>query len=312
MIIKRIVAISLLCTLSAMIVILIIGLFVPTKTLEKFSRANSTEQTVVAVDKNGNTIEGATVKVQADGSTVVVDATGQTVPDASAAAQPVATTPPPTTGTTTTPPPSSGGGTTTPPPSTGGGTTPAPTAPTISSFTASPGSVAYNGSSTLAWASNNATACTIATVGTYGASGTKVVSSLTATKQYSLTCTGAGGTSAAKYATVTVAAAPPVSSCGSGGSCSSADITPHATASDCRSAFTSGTSGQPTKAAYQITASFITSHNGQKNGVILSKLCGKTNYASNLRNVTGDHKGTVLSGKTYDGWIANFYLGPYN
>lgn len=104
---------------------------------------------------------------------------------------------------------------------------------------------------------------------------------------------------------------PPPLACGAGGTCHYADISSHSSSSDCRSAITSGTSGQPSMGAYQITASFITTHNGQKSGAILNKLCGKV-YTANLRNNTDKHRGSTLGGKTYDGWIANFYLGPYN
>lgn len=330
MIIKRIVAISLISTLSIMLVLLLAGLFIPTKTLEKFSKGNSPDATVVAVDKNGNKIEGATVKVQADGSTVVVDQSGNAIAGASAAASTTTTTSstPSSGGSTggTTGGGSTGGGTTTPPTSggggsTGGGTTPPPTggggggggtttpAPTVNSFTASPSSIAYNASSTLSWTSSNATGCTLSTGAVVGANSSTSTGNLTATKSYTITCTGGGG-SASKSVTVTVAAAP-VAACGAGGTCHLSDITGHATSADCRSAITSGTSGQPAMGAYQITAAFITSHNGQKSGVINTKLCGKA-YTGNLRNFTGSHKGPTLSGKTYDGWIANFYIGPYN
>lgn len=312
-------------TLSIMLVLLLVGLFIPTKTLEKFSKGNSPDATVVAVDKNGNKIEGATVKVQADGSTVVVDQSGNAIAGASAAAS--TTTAPASTGATTgsgttsgstgggttTPPPTSGGGgstgggTTTPPPSSGGGTT--TPAPTVNAFSASPSSIAYNASSTLSWSSSNATGCTLSTGAVVAATGSTSTGALTATKSYTITCTGGGG-SASKSTTVTVAAAP-VAACGSGGTCHLSDITGHSTSADCRSAITSGTSGQPAMGAYQITAAFITSHNGQKSGVINTKLCGKV-YSGNLRNFTGSHKGPTLSGKTYDGWIANFYIGAYN
>lgn len=311
-------------TLSIMLVLLLVGLFIPTKTLEKFSKGNSPDATVVAVDKNGNKIEGATVKVQADGSTVVVDQSGNAIAGASAAAS--TTTAPASTGTTTgsgttgggttTPPPTSGGGgstgggTTTPPPTGGGGvTTPAPTA----TLTAASGgtTIPYNTGTTLSWSSTNASGCTITpTIGAVGVSGSgKSTGSLTKTTAFTLTCTGGGGS---KSATVSVlVAAAPVAACGSGGTCHLSDITGHTTSADCRSAITSGTSGQPAMGAYQITAAFITSHNGQKSGVINTKLCGQV-YPGNLRNFTGSHKGPTLSGKTYDGWIANFYIGAYN
>ena len=67
-------------------------------------------------------------------------------------------------------------------------------APTISSFTATPNPVDNNGSTTLSWSSTNATTCTSnAWSGNLGASGSKVLSSLTSDQTYNLTCTGTGG-----------------------------------------------------------------------------------------------------------------------
>ena len=276
MIIKRIVTISLFSALGIMFVLLLVGLFVPTKTLEKFSRASSDEQTVVAVDKDGKTIEGATIKVQADGTTVVVDASGQAIAGASAAAQatstvaaaPAATTP--AAGGSTTP---SSGGTTTPP-ATGGSSTPAPV---ISSFTASPTSIAYNASSTLSWTSSNATSCTISNLGAVAASGSKSTGALTATTTYTITCTGS--VTASKTATVTVGAAPVA--CGSpGGVCTAAQVATHNSKTNCWVIYGGN---------YHIVTSYVNQHDGGS-GAFTSSTCG--------RDITAYMNGSSNAGTT--------------
>jgi hypothetical protein len=89
------------------------------------------------------------------------------------------------------------------------GTPPPPAAPTVS-ISASPTSITAGQSSTLTWSSTNATSCTASNgwTGSKGASGSTPVSP-TVTTTYTLTCTGAGGTTPAQSVTVTVTAAPP-------------------------------------------------------------------------------------------------------
>jgi hypothetical protein len=84
--------------------------------------------------------------------------------------------------------------------------TPAPTV----TLSANPSSVASGGTSTLTWSSTNATSCTASNgwSGTKAVSGTQSTGTLTASKTYSLMCTGTGG-SASANATVTVAGTPP-------------------------------------------------------------------------------------------------------
>jgi hypothetical protein len=85
---------------------------------------------------------------------------------------------------------------------------PAPAKPTISTFTASPTSIASGASSTLSWATSGATSIAI-TPGTFtsaAASGSTTVSP-TATTTYTLTATNATGSTTAT-ATITVAPAP--------------------------------------------------------------------------------------------------------
>ena len=84
------------------------------------------------------------------------------------------------------------------------------TAPTITAFTASPASIAYNADAALSWSTQNAGSCALAPdVGSVGTSGTRSTGNLTATTTYSLACSGSG--TATKQVTVTVAGSPPIS-----------------------------------------------------------------------------------------------------
>ncbi len=82
---------------------------------------------------------------------------------------------------------------------------PPPPAPTAT-LSASPTSVDVNGTSMLSWSSTNATACTAsgAWSGAKAPSGSQATAALTNTATYSLTCSGAGGTSSQQNVTVTV------------------------------------------------------------------------------------------------------------
>lgn len=86
-----------------------------------------------------------------------------------------------------------------------GAVTPPPTV----SLSATPSSIAYNGSATLSWSSTNASTCTSsgAWSGARPVSGSLVVQNLTANATYSLSCSGTGG--ASPLSTVTVTVAPP-------------------------------------------------------------------------------------------------------
>jgi hypothetical protein len=76
----------------------------------------------------------------------------------------------------------------------------------MATITANPSVVMGGGSSALTWSSTNATSCTATGgwSGTKATSGTQSFASITATTAYSLTCTGAGGTSSVATATVTI------------------------------------------------------------------------------------------------------------
>lgn len=86
-------------------------------------------------------------------------------------------------------------------------TTPQP-APTVT-LTANPTSISSGSASLLTWTSSNATSCTSGGAWTGGrsSSGSLTTGSLTASKTYSLTCSGAGGSATASV-TVSVTALP--------------------------------------------------------------------------------------------------------
>jgi hypothetical protein len=74
---------------------------------------------------------------------------------------------------------------------------------------AAPSVIASGGTSTLTWSSTNATSCTASGAGagwsgSKATSGTQSTGALTATTSYSLSCSGAGGTSSLVTATVTI------------------------------------------------------------------------------------------------------------
>lgn len=65
-------------------ILLAIGLFIPTSTLEKLSAKKTNKNTrVVALDANGKPIAGATVQTNANGSSTVVNQAGTTTPASS-------------------------------------------------------------------------------------------------------------------------------------------------------------------------------------------------------------------------------------
>jgi hypothetical protein len=80
-------------------------------------------------------------------------------------------------------------------------------APTVT-LSADKTSVAYNGSAVLTWSSSNATKCATSWTKLVTTSGTATLSSLTSTANYTMTCTGAGGSKTSNAITVTVAAPP--------------------------------------------------------------------------------------------------------
>jgi hypothetical protein len=104
----------------------------------------------------------------------------------------------------------------------------------------------------------------------------------------------------------TVTPTPPTSTCGQGGTCNLSDIQSHNMAANCRSAINATGNGL---VAYAITQSFITAH--QPNKSLTNILCGKV-YNPNLKNRVSEHQdGSTINGNSYQTWINNFYLGPY-
>lgn len=297
MIIKKIVTVALVSSIALMGIMLIIGLAVPKSVLDKLSREKTDTNTVIAVDANGKPIQGATVKINANGEATVVNASGQQVAGATAAAAPkvanttqsttatpnatVSTSPAPSTPSTTTP------STPTTPPS--APTTPpvvTKPAPTIGSFSASPTSIAYNASSTLSWASANATSCSMSPGGAVAASGSKATGALTASTTFTLTCSGSG--TATKQTTVSVASAPPAApSCGSpGGACTASQVATHNSAGNCWVIYSG---------SYYIVTSYVNRHNGGS-GAFTSSTCGHdiTAYMNGTTNA-----GTSVSKKNH-------------
>jgi hypothetical protein len=94
-----------------------------------------------------------------------------------------------------------------------------PVSPTVS-LSASPTSIAYNGSTVLTWTTtNNPTSCT-ATGGTFvgakatGASNNQTVSNIITNTTYTIQCSNAGGSSTASSVSVSVGGAPVAGACG--------------------------------------------------------------------------------------------------
>jgi len=87
---------------------------------------------------------------------------------------------------------------------------PAPAIPPVVNLSASPMSIAYNGSHNLTWSTSNADSCIASGSwsGIKAVSGTSTRNNQKVDKTYTLTCTGAGGTSS-DTVSVTVAAPPP-------------------------------------------------------------------------------------------------------
>ena len=81
----------------------------------------------------------------------------------------------------------------------------------IVNLSASPSSVAYNGSTSLSWSSNNVTSCTASGgwSGSMATSGSQTINALITNSNFTLTCSGANGPA---NDTVSVTVAPPVPS----------------------------------------------------------------------------------------------------
>ncbi len=93
---------------------------------------------------------------------------------------------------------------------------PPPPPPLTLIFQATPPSVPYNGASTLSWTSTNTTSCTAPNAWlpsdtpptSKSLNGNQSTGNLTSDKTYTLTCTGAGGSTITKWVTVTVGSQP--------------------------------------------------------------------------------------------------------
>jgi hypothetical protein len=97
----------------------------------------------------------------------------------------------------------------------GSGSTPTPppppvvNQPQITSFAASPGTIASGESTVLSWTSTNTTGCTIIAQGGLATSGAMTVGPLTQNSSFELKCDGAAGTTAATANTTVVVIPPP-------------------------------------------------------------------------------------------------------
>lgn len=90
MILKKIVIGALITSLSALAIILIVGLFVPISFLNQLSSplSSGTGSEIIAVDENGKEIIDAKVIQQEDGSTVIVSSDGDVIENAGTATVP--------------------------------------------------------------------------------------------------------------------------------------------------------------------------------------------------------------------------------
>lgn len=94
--------------------------------------------------------------------------------------------------------------------------------------------------------------------------------------------------------------------CGSGGTCTLADIQTHTTSTDCRSAINIDN----VVGTYAIPDSWLTIHRDNYKNIV-TKLCGKV-FGSNLHAAIGEHHdGTTYNGMQMIDWVRNFYIGPY-
>ncbi|MCA9323756.1 hypothetical protein KC992_01500 [Candidatus Saccharibacteria bacterium] len=191
---------------------------------------------------------------------------------------------------------STGGGSTSGGGSTGGGST--DVAPSLT-LSISSGTITSGSSATLSWSINaNASptpSCTASSSwsGAKSTSGSENVSPGTGTYTYSLSCSSSAGTSS-KSVNLTVNA--PASSCGSGGSCTSAEVAAHSSTSNCWTIINGN--------VYSITSTFISStHVSSLGGPSLggSKLCGlnKTSIY-NSKHSNGNRTG---GGHTANWWL---------
>jgi hypothetical protein len=241
-------------------------------------------------------------------TTVIVDPTLSQANNTNNTGTSNTNTPPPTT------PPPTGGGTT------GGGTT--NVAPSLT-LTISSGTITSGSSATISWSVNsNASptpSCTASGswTGAKATSGSSVVTPGVGSYAYTLSCTSTAGTSS-KTVNLTVNA--PASSCGSGGSCTSAEVAAHSSQSNCwviikyTASGGNGTNGQ----VYAITSGFFGgsgAHSTLPSAPSLSAptWCGK--------NISSTFNGKHSNGSRSDGthtaiwWLTNngnSLIGPYS
>ena len=252
--------------------------------------------TVYAFDNTGNTSDGLSIVPSEEGmlNTSIAIATTPSAPTATPT-ETATPTPTNTSGAASTP------AATTPTPKPAATPTPAPTV----SVTTNPSSIAYNATTQISWTSTNATSCSSANGGGSGTTGSFTTPALTTGKTYSVTCSGAGGSKPGS-ATVSVAAAPaptpppPTSSCGSGGTCTAADIASHNTRANCWVYLS------PLNKAYNITA-YVTNGNKHPGGDVIVPFCGKNMY-NYFIGTAGGHK---HSSSALNSVLQAYYIGAF-
>ena len=146
-------------------------------------------------------------------------------------------------------------------------TTPQPTV----TLTANPTTIMNGGSTTLTWSTTNATSCTASGgwSGTRATSGTETIAAITASRSYTLSCSGPGGTAAASAnvavaprPTVTIMANPPTIA--SGGSTTLTWSTTNATSCTASGSWTGArdTSGNEVRSGITAASAFTLTCSG--------------------------------------------------
>jgi hypothetical protein len=271
---KRIVMIALIISGGGLALLLTVGLLVPHSVLVKLSHAPTAVSSSIGGSEANKSKAGNASNTGANAA--VGSGPSNTTPDSSTVSDPTKSG----AGNTTTGSSNTSGaaGNTNSGATGSSGSTGTSTPPTaIANFTASPSSVAYNASSTLAWSSANASSCSIAPgLGTVATNGNTSTGNLTSSITYTLTCSGNGTVS--RQASVTVGAAPVT--CGqAGGACSPAQVATHNSAGDCWMIY---------GGKWYVVTSYVSTHPGGRS-VFNSSTCGVdvTNYLNGSASSAG-------------------------
>ncbi len=279
-------------------VFLVGGLLVPESVLLKLSGQPENSASALV----GNSEAGTNDTL--DKSTGIDVGSNSTAPTTSSSATPTTTNT--ATGSTPSTTPANGSGGTVSPPS--GGSTPTAVAPALT-LVASPTTITSGGTTVVSWSIASGATQPVTCTASNAWSGAKATSGSenktpTSTSTYTLVCANSAGQSS-KSVAVTVN--PPASTCGSGGSCTSANVTSHNTAGDCWVIVAySASGGNGTGKVYKLASGFFGSsgsHGGLAGAPSLSasSWCGK-NISSTFNN---KHSGGTRSdsGNTAIWWL---------